>query len=158
MTAKELHIEIMIEMHGQDQNQTHLKVLAIDGDPVMLKLISKYLGPQYEVLVAHSGPEGLQILSTRGPFALVIADMVMSEMNGIEVLTRAHALAPQAIRMMLTANKDRETADQALENGGVFHYLVKPFNAEDLRSSVRLCFELFELRERMTCLGMNLAG
>ena len=66
------------------------------------------------------------MIESEGPFAVVIADMNMPLMNGIEFLKQAGEIAPDTVRMMLTGNADIKVAMQAVNDGSVFRFLTKP--------------------------------
>ena len=104
------------------------KILLVDDDPNLLAGMSRQLRGKFTVATALSGPEGLLALRDQGPFAVVVSDMRMPEMNGIQFLSEAAKLAPDTVRMMLTGNTDLETAMHALNEGNIFRFLVKPCN------------------------------
>jgi response regulator RpfG family c-di-GMP phosphodiesterase len=104
------------------------KILLVDDDPNLLAGMSRQLRGKFTVATALSGPEGLLALRDQGHFAVVISDMRMPEMNGIQFLSEAAKLVPDTVRMMLTGNTDLETAMHALNEGNIFRFLVKPCN------------------------------
>jgi response regulator RpfG family c-di-GMP phosphodiesterase len=62
----------------------------------------------------------------KGPYAVVVADMQMPSMNGIEFLARVKEIAPDTVRIMLTGNADLSVAMQAVNAGSIFRFLTKP--------------------------------
>ncbi|MFH2056341.1 MAG: HD domain-containing phosphohydrolase [bacterium] len=107
-------------------SETQEKILLVDDDPNLLAGMSRQLRGKYNVTTALGGAEGLSAMAEQGPFAVVISDMRMPEMNGIQFLTKAAETAPDTVRMMLTGNADLETAMHALNEGNIFRFLVKP--------------------------------
>lgn len=108
------------------------KILVVDDDPNLLAGMNRQLRGKYNVTTAQSGQEGLEFIQDQGPFAVVISDMRMPEMNGIQFLTQAAERAPDTVRMMLTGNADLETAMHALNEGNIFRFLVKPCHRSTL--------------------------
>ena len=104
------------------------KILLVDDDPNLLAGMNRQLRGKFAVATALSGPEGLLAMRDQGAFAVVVSDMRMPEMNGIQFLSEAAKLAPDTVRMMLTGNTDLETAMHALNEGNIFRFLVKPCN------------------------------
>jgi len=108
------------------------KILFIDDDPNLLAAFQRNLRKQFEFDTALGGPEGLEKLRTQGPYALIVVDMRMPGMDGVEFLEQAQQLAPDAVRMMLTGNADQQTAVDAVNRGQVYRFLNKPCPPETL--------------------------
>jgi response regulator RpfG family c-di-GMP phosphodiesterase len=101
-------------------------ILCVDDEPNMLAAYERQLRKQFRVETAAGGEEGLAAVAARGPFAVVLADMRMPRMSGVEFLARVRQLAPYTVRMMLTGNTDQQTAVAAVNEGHVFRFLTKP--------------------------------
>ena len=102
------------------------KILAVDDDPNILSAMQRNLRRQFEIDTAQGPQEGIKHLEGRGPYAVVISDLRMPEMDGIQFLTRAKEIAPETIRMMLTGHADVEVAIDAVNEGSIFRFLTKP--------------------------------
>lgn len=102
------------------------KVLFVDDEIKVLEGYQRNLRKRYAIETASSGEQGLGAMSQRGPFAVVVADMQMPGMNGVEFLRRAQQLAPDSVRLMLTGNADQKTAVEAVNQGHVYQFLNKP--------------------------------
>ena len=87
--------------------------------------------------VAMGGPQALQALEHHGPFAVMVADMHMPGMSGLDVLEEAARTAPDTVRIMLTGNLDQKTAMDAVNLGRVFRFLTKPCDARQLADAIR---------------------
>jgi response regulator RpfG family c-di-GMP phosphodiesterase len=87
---------------------------------------------EFDVGVASGGAEGLKLMLNNDPFAVVVADMRMPGMDGVEFLRKAEELAPETTRMMLTGNADLQTAVQAVNEGHIFRFLTKPCPKETM--------------------------
>jgi thioredoxin reductase (NADPH) len=111
-------------------------VLAVDDDPQVLAAIRRDLrtkyAADYQVVAAASGPEALATvneLHDRGDaVALFVVDQRMPEMTGTEFLVEAIKVFPQSRRLLLTAYADTDAAIQAINEVGIDHYLLKPWD------------------------------
>ncbi|MFA7256336.1 MAG: sigma-54 dependent transcriptional regulator [Kiritimatiellales bacterium] len=111
-------------------------ILIVDDDAFFRKVITKLLtGHGYEITVALSGEEALQILQTR-TFDLMISDVNMTPMNGIELLKKSRESYPSMGVIMLTGHDEIEVAVDAMKKGA-FDFLVKPFQLNDLFLTVQ---------------------
>jgi response regulator RpfG family c-di-GMP phosphodiesterase len=124
---------------------TNEKVLCVDDDTMMLFALERDLRSKYAVVAATSGSQALSLLETKGPFAVLIADMAMPEMNGIEVLAQAQCISPETVRIMLTGTDDKQTAIDAINEGRIFRFLTKPCAAEKLLSAVDAAVKQYRL-------------
>lgn len=108
------------------------KILLVDDDENVLAGLHRTLRRRFELDVALGGPQALQAMEQHGPYAVLVADMQMPGMNGVELLQKVHEAWPQTIRLMLTGNLDQHTAMEAINQGRVFRFLTKPCSPEDL--------------------------
>jgi len=108
------------------------KILIVDDEKNLLAGLERQLRGAFNIVTAESGALGLEVLSEEGPFAVVVSDMQMPEMNGIQFLVKANEICPDAVRMMLTGNADLETAMHAVNEGNIFRFLVKPCQKETM--------------------------
>lgn len=111
-------------------------ILAVDDEPAVLSAVARDLrrqyGNHYRILRATSGDEALETLEQlklrNDAVALFVADQRMPKMTGVEFLTKAVELYPQSKRVLLTAYADTEAAIKAINDAGVDHYLMKPWD------------------------------
>lgn len=111
-------------------------ILCVDDDPQVLSAVSRDLrrryGDLYRVLRAEGGDEALAVLHDlkgRGdPVALLLVDQRMPRMSGVEFLTGAMTLYPDAKRALLTAYADTDAAVAAINQSRVHYYLLKPWD------------------------------
>ncbi len=106
------------------------KILLVDDDPLILEGYRRSLSREFSMENALGGEEGLRLATEGGPFAVVISDMRMPGMDGIQFLSRIKALSPDTIRVMLTGNTEIETAINAINEGSIFRFLNKPCSKE----------------------------
>lgn len=93
------------------------KVLVVDDDPFALQSIAKVLeGESYQVVTAVSGSEALDLLKQES-FDLVLTDLKMPEVDGLEVLRQAREIVPQAVVLILIGCGSLESAVETLREG-----------------------------------------
>lgn len=111
------------------------RILVVDDESTIRLALSRFLRSRgFDVEVAESGQMALDALSTER-FSLMLCDLRMPGMNGLEIVPRALALNPDLGIIMLTAVNDAASATDALSSGA-FDYLIKPVELPDLQSSV----------------------
>ncbi len=121
------------------------KVLFVDDEPNILEGYKRQFRKIFLVHTALGGREGLKILTEQGPFAVVVSDLKMPEMNGIEFLSKVKALSPDTVRMMLTGYADLQTAIEAVNEGNVFRFLTKPCPPDKLALAIGEGLKQYEL-------------
>ena len=106
--------------------QSTIRVLFVDDDRNFLDAVARQFHNRFELMIAEGGVEGLQAMRLQGPFQVVVSDMRMPDMNGIQFLARAREINPDTVRIMLTGNAELDTAMHAVNEGNIFRFLVKP--------------------------------
>ena len=123
-------------------------ILLVDDDPAILESVGQYLEEiGYEISRASSGEQALEFLKTT-PCDLVITDLVMDKVSGIEVLKYAKELRPDTLGIVLTGFGDMTTAIEALRLG-IDDYLLKPCSPAELQIRAARCFERLELNRKI---------
>jgi two-component system response regulator AtoC len=123
-------------------------VLVVDDEPLTLRTISRGLTTEgFEVFTAGSGEEALKIFEEEKP-DLVLLDIVLPGIDGVEVLRQIKATAPASIVVMMSAYHMVDRAVEAMKLGA-FDYLIKPFHLTDLSATLRRAFEMLALRVRV---------
>jgi len=121
-------------------------MLIADDDPGPSGLLREiFLQEGYEVAVASNGLEALKMAGER-PFDIVLSDVQMPDIDGIEVLRRLRRIAPESTVILVTAFGTVETAIRALHEGA-FDYVRKPFKLEEVRLCVERAMERRRLRQ-----------
>lgn len=108
------------------------KVLCVDDDAYMLTGIQRNLRKQFEIDTAVGSLAALEKMEHDGPFAVIVADMQMPGLNGVELLNIARQKHPDTVRVMLTGNADQRTATEAVNRGHIFQFLNKPCSPDKL--------------------------
>jgi len=126
-------------------------VLVIDDDPLIRKTLSSYLSEKgFEALVAEDGEEGLQKYEERIP-DLVILDIRLPDVDGLEVLGRIREKNPNASIIIMTAYDDMKTTIEAIKSGA-FEYLVKPLDYVELDLTIDKAFQIKSLEDKVSYL------
>ena len=124
---------------------TRYRILLVDDEPNVLRALTRvFREEQYDIVGAASGKEALALLE-RTPAHLLITDHRMPEMTGADLLKRAKALHPDMIRIMLTGQADIGAVMGAVNDGAVYKFILKPWHDDDLRVTVALALERYEL-------------
>ena len=121
------------------------KILFIDDDTNLLAAVQRNLRLKFNLVTADGGEAGLAKLAAEGPFAVIVADMQMPGMDGVQVLTAARARCPDTVRIMLTGNADQRTAAEAINIGHIFLFLSKPCPIETLSQALQTGLKQYEL-------------
>ena len=115
-------------------------ILLVENDRFFREMFSNLLQAEgYQVETASCGNDGLEMLA-KGQYSLVITDMVMPDISGLEVLSRARESHPTVDVIMVTGDANLESAVFALKHGAR-DYLVKPVNPDELKHSVAQCIQ-----------------
>ena len=111
-------------------------VLFVDDEPRILSAIKRLIRPlELKAYFAESGADGLQVLKEHH-IDLVISDMRMPEMDGAQFLTEVKKLWPDTVRMLLTGYADISSTIEALNNGGIYRYISKPWDDIELKKII----------------------
>ena len=110
------------------------KVLIIDDDEQIRGLLLNLLGNIYDCCEAESAEQALTALAA-DPFDLVISDIQMGGMSGLELVPHVHSIAPDCVVLMISGQSNIETAIEAL-HAGAFDYILKPFDARQVQAAV----------------------
>lgn len=102
------------------------KILIVDDDEAVLDSCRRAFFGEFKIDTANNGQSALERLDQNGPYAVVVVDMQMPGMNGIELLAEIRKKEPDTVRMMLTGNADQQTAVRAVNEGHIYQFLNKP--------------------------------
>jgi len=121
------------------------KILFIDDDTNLLAAMQRNLRLKFDLVTAAGGEAGLAKMAGAGPFAVVVADMQMPGMNGVQFLLEVQRRYPETVRLMLTGNADQQTAVEAVNKGHVFQFLTKPCPTEMLALALQAGLKQYRL-------------
>lgn len=122
------------------------RVLFVDDEPNVLQAIRRAIRKDVDVSIAVGPEAGLEAIAAGGEFAVIVSDMRMPGMNGVDFLGAARQLSPRSVRMMLTGNADQQTAIDAVNDGEVFRFLTKPCDVDRLRNVMTQALRQYALQ------------
>lgn len=111
-------------------------ILFVDDEPVVLRVFRALFAEEpVEVITVSTAAQALDVLKSR-TISVLVADYMMPDMNGIELLEEAKRLFPDCSRILLTGYADVDIAIEAINRGAVYRFMTKPWDARELKSTV----------------------
>lgn len=121
------------------------RILFVDDEENVLRSLKRlFMSEDYEVFTASSGPDGLAVLK-QTEIPVIVSDQRMPVMTGAEFLEKSRELSPDSVRVILTGYADIEAAIGAINRGGAYRYVSKPWNDSDLLLVVKDAFDKYRL-------------
>src|SRR5882724_6664314 len=127
----------------------HTLVFVDDEPTIVASLRRVFIDEDYDILTATSGAEAIELVRNN-KVSLIITDMRMPGMDGVQVLEEVSRLSPDTLRLVLTGYADKETTVNAINRGRAHHYLLKPWDNEEIRLLVAQYLRQFELQDEVT--------
>jgi two-component system response regulator HupR/HoxA len=115
-------------------------VLVVDDEPRVLDALEAILAAEFRVLRAEGGEQALRLLPG-ADVAVIVTDYRMPGMTGVELLRRSQDVAPEAVRIVLTAYTDVDSLMDAINTGRIYHFVPKPWDPNELLVIVRRAAE-----------------
>lgn len=126
------------------------RILYVDDEPENLTGFKFVFRKTYDIFLANSGAEALELLEEKAannePVQLVITDQRMPKMRGVELLEQIGKRFPDTIRMIVTGYSDMEAVMDAINKGGAFRYMTKPWDPEHLTEAIEQALQTYRLR------------
>jgi len=121
------------------------KILIVDDEEKVSRALERTLMDEnYEIEKASNGQEALEILKMF-PAGIVLSDYMMPGMSGLELLQQVKQLYPDTIRILITGRSDMQITIEAINKGDIFRFLLKPWDDEELRMTLRIAFQYHDL-------------
>jgi len=131
------------------------RILYVDDDEANLEVLRAACEDEFDVVTASSGARALDLMRDQ-EFAVLLADQRMPGMTGVELLERVRDIAPDTIRILITAYSDITDAIAAINRGHVRRYLRKPWDPDELKATLHDAAEMFSSRRRLERLEQQL--
>lgn len=122
-------------------SQQPVRILFVDDEERILRSLAMQFRRHYEVLVESDPHKALQRLREER-VDILVSDQRMPQMSGAELLARAREIAPDTLRILLTGYSDLDAAVDALNSGGIFRYLTKPWDPQEMAFTLRQAAEI----------------
>lgn len=116
------------------------KVLYVDDEPINLELLKITFRNEYDVITALSAKEGLEILAKDPDVKLVISDLKMPLMDGLEFIKVVKKRYANTTCMLLTGYMESDVMMEGLNKDLIFRYIVKPWKKAELNQSIEEAF------------------
>ncbi len=113
------------------------KILFVDDEQNILEAFKRQLRKRFRFDTALGPEEGLKAIKENGPYAVVVSDLRMPKMDGIQFLRRTKELSPETVRMMLSGHADLTNAINAVNEGNIFRFLTKPCPVDHLTKALQ---------------------
>ncbi len=137
-----------VKQEEKQEEAEQYRLLFVDDEPNVLRALQRVFRKEnYRITTATSAKEALQILSGES-FQLIISDHMMPGMSGAELLQQVRELYPDTIRIMLTGHADTSAVMGAIKEGAVYRFILKPAQDDDLRVSVALALEQYDIIQK----------
>ncbi|MFP6801275.1 MAG: response regulator [Pseudomonas sp.] len=113
-----------------------IRILFVDDEERILRSLALQFRREYEVLTESDPRRALQRLKSES-VQIIVSDQRMPQMSGAELLAQARQIAPDTLRILLTGYSDLDAAVEALNSGGIFRYLTKPWDQQEMAFTLR---------------------
>lgn len=123
-----------------------ISILYVDDEENNLVSFKANFRMKYNIITAISGSEAIEILK-KTPVEIIITDQRMPEMTGVEFLEKVIEINPEPMRILLTGYTDMTAVIDAVNKGKIFHYLTKPWNADELNDTIKKAYEIYSDRK-----------
>jgi DNA-binding NtrC family response regulator len=132
------------------QYETDVTIVIVDDEEMVLTSLNSFLALEtdYTIKTFISAKEALEFIA-KEPIDLVMSDYLMPEMDGISFLAEVKKLRPEVPRIILTGYADKENAIKAINNVGLFQYIEKPWDNDDILIIFRNGLEKQKLMKRL---------
>ncbi len=118
------------------------QVLLVDDEPEVLNTLHRQLRREFDTFLAHSADEALAVIDNR-PIHVVISDERMPGTTGSELLKQIKEQNPDIVRLLLTGYADLQAVIQAVNQGRIYRYITKPWDAAEIRAVIRDAHERY---------------
>ena len=130
-------------------------ILIVDDQIEVLNMLKRLLSKDYRVIAVSSGQEALEYLKST-PVAVILSDQRMPKMDGVTFLNEARQIRPEAMRIMITGYADIDATIGAVNKAGIYQYISKPFEPEDLKSIVKKTVQIYNEAQKAEILQTEL--
>ncbi len=121
------------------------RVLFVDDEENVLSSYRRLLRNRFIIVTTISAEEAIETIKSSEPFAAVVTDYKMPEMNGVQLLSIVSEIAPETVRILITGYADLHTAIEAVNEGKIFRFLSKPCPHEQLEATINTAIEQHRL-------------
>ena len=125
-----------------------IQVLFVDDEENVLRSLRRlFVDEAYEIIVANSGEEALRVIQSNPDIGLIVSDQRMPGLTGVDFLAKAREIAPDALRILLTGYADINAVAEAINRGGAYRYITKPWKDQELIQIIGEAAQQYSLRK-----------
>lgn len=125
------------------------RILCVDDEANILKSLQRlFIDEDYNILTAESGGDGLAALAQNPNIQVVISDYRMPGMTGVEFLHKVSTQWPNTVRIILSGYADTAAVVSAINEGQIYRFVAKPWNDDDLKHTIRLALDHYNLQHK----------
>lgn len=122
-------------------------VLFVDDERGILDSLRRLVrGEPYEAVFAGGGEEALEVMREKG-VCVVVSDLTMPGMDGVTFLKQVEQTHPEIVRLVLSARSDTSSVLDAVNNGRIYGYILKPWEDEGLKLTIKQALNVFDLQQ-----------
>jgi response regulator RpfG family c-di-GMP phosphodiesterase len=121
------------------------RILLVDDDSNVLDGYRRSLSREFLLETAIGSDQALPLIEKNGPYAVIVSDMRMPGMSGIQLLSAVKTTSPDTVRVILTGNADLQTAIDAINEGSIFRFLIKPCDRESMAKTLTAALMQYRL-------------
>ena len=121
------------------------KILLVDDEENVLHALARNFRLEFEMETALGPLAALSILKERGPYAVVVSDLRMPDMDGIQLLCEVRRHWPDTVRIILSGNADLQSVIASVNEGSIFQFVTKPCPLDRLRAALAGALKQHEL-------------
>ncbi|GAA6131234.1 response regulator [Halopseudomonas sabulinigri] len=133
-----------------------VRILFVDDEERILRSLSLQFRRQYQV-ITESDPSKVMARLQAEPVDIIVSDQRMPQMSGSQLLSQVQHAFPHSLRILLTGYSDLDAAVDALNSGGIFRYLTKPWEQQDMADTLAQAAEIVRHRRRFLAQPPSLA-
>ena len=120
------------------------KVLCVDDEEKILQSLKRvFRSSDYDMFYFQSGKEGIEFLR-ENTVSVIVSDMKMPVMNGVEFLEEAMQICPDPIRIILSGYSEADQIMEAINKGNIWRFIPKPWNNDDIRVTIKNAVDLYQ--------------
>lgn len=130
-------------------NDEQVRILCVDDEKNVLRALERiFMDDPYEILIATSGQEGLDVLADEPGIQVVISDFRMPGMNGVDFLKEVYKRRSDTVRIVLSGYADISAVVAAINDGRIYKFIPKPWNDDELKVTINNAIERYFLQKR----------
>src|SRR5262245_10511850 len=130
---------------GSESGRVSRRLLLVDDEETVLLALHEALRREGYEIESFTDPTAALVELARSEFAVVVTDQRMPGLTGLELLAEAQRLRPEATRILITAVLNLDTVLEAINNGEIYRFIVKPWLREELLATIRNAMQRHEL-------------